>query len=50
MPLNLRAWLAVAAWVAAVTLLHLGLNTDALDFRAAAKDRDRFRVGFLPVT
>jgi hypothetical protein len=50
MPLHLRVWLAAIAWVVAVTLLHLGLNTRALDFSAAAKNKDRFRVGFLPVT
>jgi hypothetical protein len=52
MSLHLRVWLAVIGWVGAVTLVHLSLNTRALDFRAAVRssDEEQFRVGFLPVT
>jgi hypothetical protein len=49
--LHLRVWLAVIGWIVAVTLVHLGLNTHALDFQASAHSHEEeFRVGFLPVT
>jgi hypothetical protein len=50
MPHHLRVWLAVIGWTTAVTLAHLSLNTHALDFSSRAQERDRFRVGYLPVT
>ncbi len=52
MSVHTRFWMAVVVWVGAVTLVHLGLNTQALDFSAAARSSNaqQFRVGFLPVT
>jgi hypothetical protein len=52
MSVKLRVFLAVVGWLAAVTLLHLWLNTHVLDFGAgpAAHTGVRFQVGFLPVT
>jgi hypothetical protein len=50
MSVQLRIWLAVIGWTVGVTLLHLSLNTRALDFSATAKSGGQFRVGFLPVT
>jgi hypothetical protein len=47
---QLRVWLAVIGWAVLVTLVHLGLNTRALDFRLHWQGSHRFRVGFLPVT
>jgi NitT/TauT family transport system substrate-binding protein len=47
-----RFAIAVAAWLAAITLLHLYLNTKLFDRRPArsASGAERFQVGFLPVT
>jgi hypothetical protein len=44
--------LGVAAWLAAVTLLHLWLNTRLFDPASGEPGQGgvRFRVGFLPVT
>ncbi len=48
----LRILLAVVAWLATVTLLHLWLNTKTLDRILAGPPPagTKFRVGFLPVT
>jgi hypothetical protein len=48
----LKALFVVLGWLATVTLLHLWLNTNALDTASARQSQGarRFRVGFLPVT
>jgi hypothetical protein len=39
------------AWVSAITLLHAGLNWGVFDARPEGRAaRQKFRVGFLPVT
>jgi hypothetical protein len=51
MSLQLRVLVAVIGWTTVVTLLHLALNTRALEFPASqARAGPQFRVGFLPVT
>jgi hypothetical protein len=51
MSLQLRIIGTLIAWTVGVTLLHLGINTRALDFSATGKpEGESFRVGFLPVT
>lgn len=52
MTLQRKLVLGVVGWLAAVTLLHLWLNTDLLKRAAHRTDPGsvRFRVGFLPVT
>jgi hypothetical protein len=49
MSLATRIALAVVGWLAAITLLHLWLNTSVFDGPRAGSG-GRLRVGFLPVT
>jgi hypothetical protein len=51
MSLQLRVLLALIGWTAVVTLVHLALNTRALEVAAGnGPAGPQFRVGFLPVT
>jgi hypothetical protein len=49
---KLKVLLGVIGWLVVVTLLHLWLNTHALDLGSGNKPQTgvRFQVGFLPVT
>lgn len=52
MSLQRRMILAVFAWLAVVTVLHLWLNLHVFDFGSHSRGPGRadFRVGYLPVT
>lgn len=50
MTARIQVMIAVFAWLATVTGLHLWLNTDTFKTASGLENHVRFKVGFLPVT